>query len=260
MSSQMFRERSLGRKSVALVYGGVCHGLFALAVAVMIYEMFFGLSRSWGAFHGPWHWIANGVLLLQFPIAHSFLLARPGKRFLRALPPAGLGSDLSTTSYVIVASMQTFLLFGLWSPSGVIWWQAHGVMLPVMAILYAAGWILLVKSMFDAGITLQTGSLGWWAVLRNRTPVLPPLPTRGLFRLCRQPIYVSFAITLWTVPTWTPDQLVLAVVLTAYCLVGPLFKEARFSRLFGHEFEAYRALRPYWLPIPRPGRAPKGPN
>ena len=244
------------RKAVALTYGGLCHGLFVLAVAVMIYEMFFGLSRSWGALHGRWRWIANGVLLLQFPIVHSFLLARPGRRVLRALAPAGLGSDLATTSYVIVASIQILLLFGLWSPGGVIWWQAQDAMLAVMTMLYAAGWILLLKSMFDAGITLQTGSLGWWAVLRDKTPAFPPLPTGGLFRLCRQPIYLSFTITLWTVPTWTPDQFVLAVVLTAYCLIGPLFKEARFSRVFGSEFEAYRARYPYWLPFSRQWKGP----
>jgi protein-S-isoprenylcysteine O-methyltransferase Ste14 len=252
-------EPSLRRKSVALAYGGLCHGVFVAAVAVMIYEMFFGLSRSWGAFHALWRWIANGVLLLQFPIAHSFLLARPGKRVLRTLAPAGLGSDLATTSYVIVASVQVFLLFGLWSPGGGIWWQAHGALRLALTTLYAAGWLLLLKSMFDAGITLQTGSLGWWAVLRNRKPLFPPMPTGGLFRFCRQPIYVSFAITLWTVPTWTADQLALAVVLTAYCLGGPLLKEARFSRLFGGAFEAYRAAHPYWLPFPRKRRAPKGP-
>jgi hypothetical protein len=238
MSSTKSWDTAIKRKCLALVYGVLCHGLFTLAVVVMIYEMFFGLSRSWGAFHAPWSWIGNGAFLLQFPIAHSFLLARPGKVVLRGMAPAGLGSDLSSTSYVIVASLQIILLFGWWSPSGAIWWQARGAMLPGMIILYSGGWLLLLKSMFDAGIALQIGSLGWWAVLRNMRPVFPPLPTGGLFRICRQPIYVAFTITLWTVLTWTPDQLVLAVVLTTYCSTGPLLKEARFSRSFGSEFEA----------------------
>ena len=67
-------------------------------------------------------------------------------------------------------------------------------------------------------------------------PSYPGLPERGLFRLCRQPIYLAFACTLWTVPLWTPDQLLLAVVLTIYCLAGPLFKEARFASRFGQAF------------------------
>jgi ubiquinone biosynthesis O-methyltransferase len=256
MSSTHFVNAATRRKYIALTYGVLCHGLFAVAVSVMIYEMFFGLSRSWGALQAPWSWIGNGLLLLQFPVTHSFLLTKPGRTVLRALAPREFASDLSTTSYVIVASLQILLLFGCWSPTGVIWWQAQGPMLAIMTALYSAGWLLLLKSMFDAGITLQIGSLGWLAVFRNTKPAFPPLPTGGLFRVCRQPIYLSFTITVWTVPTWTPDQLMLAIVLTAYCLTGPIFKEMRFSRLFGDEFEAYRSRHPYWLPVAWAGKPP----
>ncbi len=79
------------------------------------------------------------------------------------------------------------------------------------------------------------------------------MPARGLFRLCRQPIYVAFTLTLWAVPTVTPDGLAVSVVLTGYCLAGPLLKEARFARRFGPEFARYRARVPYWLPWRRPG-------
>lgn len=230
-------------KVIAVAHGMLCHGLFALAIAVMIYEMYFGLSRTWGRVPTPWRWIANGALLVQFPLGHSLLLTRRGG--------ALLGGALTTTRYVIVASLQVLLLYLAWSPSGTIWWQASGAAAVVLTSLYAAGWLLLLKAMVDAGIELQTGSLGWCALFRNRKPVFPPMPTRGLFRIVRQPIYVSFAITVWTVPVWTPDQLVLACGLTAYCLIGPLFKEARFSRRFGREFVAYKAAHPYWLAIPR---------
>jgi hypothetical protein len=152
MSSTQSRKTTIKRNYLALVYGSLCHTFFTLAVSVMIYEMFFGLSRSWGALHAPWGWVSNGVLLLQFPVAHSFLLMGRGRAVLRRMAPAGLGSDLASTNYVIVASIQVVLLFGWWSPSGVIWWQAQGPMLLAHTILYAAGWLLLVKSMFDAGI------------------------------------------------------------------------------------------------------------
>ncbi|MGE3877347.1 MAG: bifunctional 2-polyprenyl-6-hydroxyphenol methylase/3-demethylubiquinol 3-O-methyltransferase UbiG, partial [Parvibaculaceae bacterium] len=53
------------------------------------------------------------------------------------------------------------------------------------------------------------------------------------------------------------DQFAVSLTLTAYCLIGPLFKEARFIKRFGQEFRAYQAQVPYWLPWPRPrGRAP----
>ena len=244
---------STRRFYIALLYGLTCHLLFATSVATMIFAMFFGLSRSPGQLHAPLSWVANGLLILQFPLTHSFLLTRRGRAVLRSLAPSEFAADLETTSYVIIASCQVLLLFLLWSPSGVIWWQAEGATRMSFCCLYAGAWLLLLKSIWDAGFALQTGFLGWRALLRNTRPIYPGMPTAGVFRACRQPIYLSFALTLWTVPTWTPDQLFLASSLTVYCVVGPLFKETRFRRLFGEEFEAFARGVPYFLPWPRPG-------
>jgi protein-S-isoprenylcysteine O-methyltransferase Ste14 len=243
---------SLKRPAIALVYGAVCHALFVLGVGTMVVMMYFGMSASLGTLAAPWSLLANAALLAQFPLMHSFLLTNRGRALLARLAPAGTGPTLTTTTYVAIASVQILLLFALWSPSGVIWWQAEGAVLVVMTALYATAWLLLGKAMADAGLSLQTGALGWWALLRGKKPVYPPLPERGLFRLSRQPIYVTFTLTVWTVPTWTPDQLVVALTFTLYCLVGPLFKEARFKRIYGAAFDAYAARVPYWLPWPRP--------
>src|SRR5512140_2604531 len=106
MSSTHATVTTTKRRNLALAYGILCHGLFALAVAVMIYQMAFGLSRSWGHLPASWRWVGNSLLLLQFPLAHSFLLSGRGRTVLRALAPAGFATDLATTSYVIVASLQ----------------------------------------------------------------------------------------------------------------------------------------------------------
>jgi methanethiol S-methyltransferase len=45
--------------------------------------------------------------------------------------------------------------------------------------------------------------------------------------------------------------LAVALTLTAYCLLAPRFKEARFRRVYGAAFDAYAATVPYWLPWPR---------
>ena len=240
------------KRAVAVIYGVSCHVLFVFGVGAMMVEMAYGMSRCWGTLPPPWRDIVNGALLLQFPAAHSLLLSRPGRRFLGRLAPFGFGAQLSTTSYAAIASIQVGLLFLLWTPSGVVWWRAAGPSLVATSLLYAAAWLLLLKSIIDAGFPLQVGLLGWWAVARGRKPVYPPMPQRGLFRFCRQPIYVAFALTLWTVPIWTPDQFLVAIVLTIYCMLGPLLKEARFQRLFGAEFAFYKRQVPYWLPWPRP--------
>ena len=83
---------------------------------------------------------------------------------------------------------------------------------------------------------------------QNKKPTFPDMPTKGLFRIIRQPIYVSFVLTLWTVPVWTPDQFSLAVILTIYCLVAPRLKEQRFKKLYGERFLRYQEIVPYAIP------------
>ena len=247
-NSESAHPRIVYRRAIALAYGLLCHGLFAAGVGMMMYQMYFGMSRSWGDLAPHLGWLANAILLIQFPVAHSLLLSKRGRSFLTKLAPRKFGDHLHVTTYVIVASLQVLALFLLWTPTGVTWWEASGAMLWLLTALYAASWFLLGKAIFDAGFTLQTGSLGWWAVYRNRRPAYPGMPTQGLFTLCRQPIYLAFACTLWTVPVWTPDQLLIATVLTAYCVIGPLFKEARSASLFGEAFADYRKIHPYLIP------------
>jgi protein-S-isoprenylcysteine O-methyltransferase Ste14 len=234
---------------VAVLYGLSCHVAFVAGVGAMMIVLFSGMTLGLGRLPTPWSWCADALLLLQFPLLHTALLSRPGGAALRRLAPPGLGTPLMTTTYALIASLQTGLLFLGWTPIGRVLWQAHGATLAIFAIGYTGAWLLLLRAIIDAGFALQTGLLGWRAVVRGQAPVYPPLPTRGLFRLIRQPIYVAFALTLWTVPTITPDGLVVALVLTAYCLIGSMVKEARFARRFGAAFSVYRARTPFWFPL-----------
>jgi hypothetical protein len=192
---------------IAIAYGVVCHASFIVGVGAMIVMMFFGMSRSLGRLDTPWSVAANLALLLQFPLAHSALLGRRGAKLLARAAPRPIGQDLATTTYATIASMQVALLFLGWSPSGIIWWQAQGFALTPLCTLYLVSWLFLLNAIRDAGFAQQIGLLGWWAVYRKVPPCYAPMPQRGLFRFCRQPIYVAFAMTLWTVPTWTPDSL-----------------------------------------------------
>lgn len=236
------------RIALALGLGVACHAIFAVAVLAMILGMFHGMSAGMGTVPWPWAALANAALIAQFPLAHSGLLGGRGQRALARLIPGPHGATLSSTSYAIVASLQLVSLFALWTPSGVVWWRAQGLALWTLSAAYAASWLLLAKASFDAGAELQSGALGWMSLLGRIRPVYPDMPTQGLFRIIRQPIYVAFALTLWTVPVWTPDQLALAIALTAYCLLAPRLKERRLSARHGEAFARYRAQVPYAFP------------
>ncbi|MEL7254825.1 MAG: isoprenylcysteine carboxylmethyltransferase family protein [Pseudomonadota bacterium] len=241
-------EPGLGRIALALSFGVVVHAIFAVAVIAMVVAMFFGMSKSLGTVPYPYAIAVNALLVLQFPIAHSVLLSGPGMKLLSRLVPGPHGGTLSTTTFAIIASVQLFVLFAFWTPSGIVWWRAEGWVFWAICAAYAVSWLLLLKASWDAGAEVQAGALGWMTLMKNSKLRFPDMPTGGLFRFIRQPIYLSFALTLWTVPVWTPDQLALAIVLTAYCLAAPKLKERRFEKRYGKRFRDYQARVPYMVP------------
>ena len=241
------RQRTI---AFATIYGLVCHLAYIASAAVMIAVMYTGMSAGLGRVPAPWAWLANAGLLIQFPVIHSALLSKRGTAFMRGLIPGNLGTPLLTTTYVLIASMQQGVIFLFWTPTHHVLWQAQGPVLFAITIGYAGAWILLARSIVDAGFAAQVGLLGWRSVVQGRPPAYPPMPKRGLFAWCRQPIYLSFALASVLVPTVTPDSLAIMLILGGYCLVGPRLKEARWSRRYGAEFTAYQAKVPYWIPRP----------
>ncbi len=133
-----------GRIVLALLYGAITHLAFVAGVGAMMFAMFFGLSRSFGTVAWPWSLLANVCLVLQFPLLHSLLLSRVGRRLLIGMVPGPHGRVLATTTYALIASVQLLSLFTLWTPSGVIWWQAQGATFAVLCMAYVAAWLLLL--------------------------------------------------------------------------------------------------------------------
>ena len=245
------REAPWRRRLLAGGLGLACHGTFLAAVTAMFVGLWNGLATGHGRLAGPAAYAANTVLALQFPLAHSALLTARGRRFLARLLGERHGRDLAPTTYAWCASLQILATFVLWSPSGVVWWAPVGAARGSMAALNLAAWAFLGKALLDGGLGLQTGWIGWTAVWRGRRAEYPPLQERGLFAVCRQPIYLGFAMTLWTAPGWTPDRLLLVSVWSVYCVLGPLHKERRYERLHGAAFARYRRSVPYMLPFGR---------
>jgi len=225
----------------------LCHGTFLAAIAAMLLGLHDGLTSGRLHFSGSARLAADVFLALQFPLLHSFLLTQRGRSSLAKLS-ARHGLTLAPTTYAGTAALQILVTFTLWSPSGIVWWQPKGGALVAMNALYAAAWGFLGKALYDGGLGLQTGWIGWTALWRGEHVRFPALAQRGLFALCRQPIYLGFALTLWTGPVWTPDRLLLASLWSTYCALGPLRKERRYSSRYGEAFAGYQRRVPYMLP------------
>ena len=236
------------RWMIAFLYGFFCHIIFTASVVTMFVAMFFGMSQSFGKIPAPYSYFFNLLLLLQFPIFHSFLLSSIGKKYLLYFSPKQYSKTLASTIFALLASIQLFLLFFFWTPTQIIIWEASGTSYFLMCTLYGLSWLLLIWASIDAGAELQSGALGWMSLAQNKAPKFPDLPTFGLFKFIRQPIYASFALTTWTTPNWTLDQLLIAVIFTVYCVIAPIFKEKRLEKRFGDRFTDYKSQVPYMVP------------
>ena len=167
------------QRRIALAWGIACHLSFAAGVAAMIAGLWSGMTIGLGPFRGGSAFAFDVLLLAQFPILHSILLSSRGRRWIARLAPLDLGPSLATTTFATIASWQLLATFLLWSPIGSIWsaagsssgeswrWSPHGSALIAMSAVYAASWLLLLKTMSDAGLGVQTGYLGWGAVRRG---------------------------------------------------------------------------------------------
>jgi len=232
----------------ALAFGVATHILFAFSVAVMVIGLYNGLRTGLGHLHGWLAYAADALLIVQFPVLHSYFLTKSGRSVLARIMPGGLGADLATTSFSLIGALQLLAAFGLWSPSGIVIYEAEGHAFWVFVTMYLASWMFLIKALTDAGLGLQTGYMGWSSVVRGTRPDYGGFPTHGLFRVCRHPVYLGFALVMWTAPLLTLDGLVLAAVWTLYCAVGPKLKEARYRGWYGERYAHYCASVPYMLP------------
>ncbi len=240
--------RSNRGASFALAFGIFTHTVFAVSVVIMVIGLYSGLRTGQGPFHGWMAVLFNALLIVQFPVLHSFFLSKRGRNLMAKTAPDGLGRDLVSTTYVLVGSLQLLGTFTLWSPSGITLSDPAGWERHVLQLVFLASWIFLIRALTDSGLAVQTGYLGWTSVVKGKRPDYGDFPTRGLFRLIRHPVYVGFALVMWTSPVHTLDSVVLASVWSAYCVIGPLLKEARFLEWHGDRFARYREAVPYMVP------------
>ena len=240
---------NLKMKLISLMYGLICHVSFAISGLCMFWVLYNGLTVSLGFVRHPLSIFVNILLLLQFPILHSFLLTNSGRRFLRFFAPSHYAKTLETTIYASIASIQLMVLFLLWTPSNIIIYDLKYPYNILNIFLFILGWVFLGISSFQAGYKVQTGSLGWTSMFLSEKPKFPPMPIHGLFKLIRQPIYLSFCIVLWTPPTMTVDLFFLALIYSLYCYFSPLLKEKRFTKLYGKAFLKYKKNTPYFFPV-----------
>ena len=237
--------------------------LVIVGYAVVAYAAFL-LSAAWaigfladrgapttidGPATGP-AWVALAVdaaLLLAFAVQHS-VMARAGfKRRLTRLIPAA--AERST--YVLVASLLLFALFGWWQPAPAVIWQVGVPWSAAIWVVYAAGWVIVVWSTFMVDHADFLGLKQAYLRLRGRAYRSPEFTQRQLYRWCRHPMMLGLVIAFWATPRMTAGHLFFAAAATAYIAVGIRFEERDLRAQIGADYEEYASRVPALVPTPR---------
>ena len=95
-----------GSKLLAVFYGLLCHSVFLVAGAIMFFTILTGFQFSVGPLEGLFAVAINFLLLIQFPVGHSFFLSNRGMKVLEIFAPKSYAKTLRTTVYATIASVQ----------------------------------------------------------------------------------------------------------------------------------------------------------
>lgn len=184
-------------------------------------------------------------LLVSFGVVHS-LLARGGAKraFARFVPP-----QLERSVFSIVAGLQIVLLLAFWRalPQPV-WRIEEPAARAAIWTLYAAGWAVVLVSLAAVRSSDLFGLARARAAARGEEYRESPIAARGPYRLVRHPIYSATTVALFATPAMSSGHLLLAVVFTAYTLIGMRFEERDLERRFGDSWRDYKARVPALVP------------
>jgi methanethiol S-methyltransferase len=216
-----------------LLYAAVAYTAFLLSSAWAVWFLAAGADRP--ARHpAPVALAVDGALLLAFA-AHHTLASRVW--FKRLVPPA-----IERSTYVLVASLLLFAVFGWWEPVPATVWRVGAPWSVATWAVFAAGWLVVAGSTFMVDHAEFFGLTG---------PKDHEISSRLLYSLCRHPMMLGLLMTFWATPHLTAGHLFFAVASSAYIAVGIRFEERALRTRFGAAYEDYARRVPALLPWPR---------
>lgn len=178
----------------------------------------------------------NLTLLAAFALSHS-LMARTSfkEAFARRLPEPMLRS-----TYTLVAAATLSLLMWQWRPiPGVIWEVESQAGAGFLTALEIAGWILAAIAYYSIGHLELLGLRQAYRHFRDQPPAPAKLVTRGIYRYLRDPMYIGFALGLWSTPRMTVGRLLLSAGMTLYILIGLKYERRDLRTRFGDRYLKY---------------------
>jgi len=225
-------------RALLISFGIFAHALFAFSVW-HIFWFLRGSETTNDAAPSAW-WVVDTVLALQFTVFHSALLAPAVRERLGKY----ITSPFYGCFYCIVTCLCFLLVICGWQSTPYYVWNLSGTGELLFHGAFYASWGLLFYSLSLNGLGFQTGWLPWWHWLRKLPPPPRTFQERGVYRLLRHPVYLSFLGLIWCTPVMSYDRLLLCLLWTGYVFVGSHLKDRRLVYYSGDSYRDYQSRVP----------------
>jgi hypothetical protein len=232
------RGRAVIKRGFWIAWGIVAHLVF-LGTVVAIFRFLSG-PESPGGSTSLWAALVDVFGASVFFVSHSLLLHPATRKLLSGWIP----SPAYGVFFCMVTCVAQLLMIYNWQPLAGAVWELHGPARIAMRGAYCGAWIMLLYSLYLAGVGYQTGWTAWWPWIRGREVPNRPFAPRSLFLWLRHPVYLSFLGLIWLTPCMTYDRALLTALWTPYVFIGSWLKDRRLEYYIGEPYRAYEARVP----------------
>ena len=179
----------------------------------------------------------NIALLVAFGVQHS-VMARPWfkARMTRWLPEAA-----ERSTFVLSSGLVLWNAIAFWQPlPGIVWQVEAAWAVWTLWGLFGLGWGYMLLATFAIDHFDLFGLRQVWLNWRERAYEPVQFKRRLMYRHSRHPIMLGVLVGIWATPVMSAAQLTLAVILTAYVVIGLVFEERDLIDNLGDAYRAYR--------------------
>lgn len=188
-----------------------------------------------------WVHLAFALSFVAFAFVHSLTADERFKRRAEGL----LGGRsrhyrLAYSIFSVLTILPTIFIYAVYSPLSPLVYSVPGVLfIPISGVR-----VLSAIGMFVVLFQMEVLSfLGFKA-----KKVASGIHDTGLFAYVRHPIYTFLIIFVWARPVMVLMDLMAAILVTAYVIIGASFEEGRLEAEFGDAYLDYKKRVPMFIP------------